>query len=73
MRDLNDASPPLADRYHVICECGEPSCFSRLELPWQVYEDVRRAERQFVVAPGHEQPGEDCVLVFDDGYRIVTV
>jgi hypothetical protein len=57
----------------VVCECGGSTCFSRLPVPDDVYEDLRLGELQFVVAPGHEQPGEDRVLVTADGYRIVTV
>lgn len=73
IRELNTVLTRGTERYDVICECGGSACFLRVAVPSQVYEDLRLAEQRFLVAPGHEDPGGDSVLVSSDGYRIVTV
>ena len=73
IRDLSAVQPSPSDRIAAMCECGGGQCHTRIAIPWQVYEDVRATGQHFVVAPGHEQPEQDRVLVSDDGYRIVTV
>ena len=39
--------------YQVLCECGRVECYSRIEVPSSLYDDVRRSARRFVVARGH--------------------
>jgi hypothetical protein len=47
---------------HFICECGDPSCTHRLEMPIAEYERVRQDPTQFVVEPGHVRgDGEQVV------------
>jgi hypothetical protein len=74
LREVNERIRELSratDSYAVVCECGGPTCVSRVPVPSQVYEELRGTSRRFVVAPGHEQPHD--VVVTNDGYRIVTV
>ena len=37
-----------------LCECGEKSCFARVELTPAEYEAVRAHPARFFVVPGHE-------------------
>ena len=73
IRELSAGGSSPSDRIAAMCECGRGQCQTRIAVPWQVYEDVRVAEHRFLVAPWHEQPEQDRVLVSDAGYRIVTV
>ena len=40
-----------------LCECADTHCFARLELPLEVYEDLRSDSQRYLTAPGHEIPG----------------
>jgi hypothetical protein len=74
LREVNERIRELSratDSYAVVCECGGPTCVSRVALPSQVYEELRGSRQRFVVAPGHEEP--ERVVATNDGYRIVTV
>src|SRR5919201_2350570 len=46
---------------HFICECGDPRCTHRIELPILEYERVRQDATQFVVEPGHVRAGEQVM------------
>jgi hypothetical protein len=37
-----------------MCECGEDTCFERVELTHEEYEDVRSNPARFFVVRGHE-------------------
>jgi hypothetical protein len=59
-------------RYEVFCECARPDCAQHVEVPAEVYEQVRSAERRFVVTPGHEEPEQDRIVSDDGVYRVVA-
>ena len=44
-----------------LCECDSPGCTVVVLLTAEQYEDVRSESRRFVVAAGHQNPG-DLVL-----------
>ena len=49
-------------------------CRQRVEVPVAVLAAVQdEAEARFLVAPGHEQPGTDEVVLEAPGYSIVAV
>ena len=59
---IAEASERLeSDDGHFICECGDPSCTERIELPISEYERVRDDATKFVVEPGHVKNGEQVV------------
>jgi hypothetical protein len=64
-RRVNDdidanASASGADRATFLCECGDPSCHTGIELTLDEYGWIRSHPTYFVVAAGHE---EDAVHV----------
>jgi hypothetical protein len=66
-RNVNEGIAEASERLeaedgHFICECGDPSCTHRIEVPVAEYERVRGDATQFVVEPGHVQ---------EDGERVV--
>jgi hypothetical protein len=53
------------------CECAVEDCNRLIELTPREYERVRADPRQFVVAPGHEQPKFETVVQAEAGYFVV--
>ncbi|MDX6411866.1 MAG: two-component system, sensor histidine kinase and response regulator [Gaiellaceae bacterium] len=66
---LNEGSR-LGDR-RILCECSRRDCSSTLMLTPDFYRTVRRNERHFFVAPGHELPGAQHVVVRYTGFAVV--
>lgn len=59
------------DETVFVCECSDPDCQHRLEVPLATYEEVRADATRFLVAEGHEEPGYERVLKKRRGYAIV--
>lgn len=53
------------DLLTFLCECGNVSCGSDVELTTAEYAAVRRNTRQFVLAIGHDDGLERVVDEFD--------
>ena len=55
-----------------VCECAILGCTELVELTVGEYESVRRSERRFVIAPGHEIPdAERTVGETEEGALII--
>jgi hypothetical protein len=59
------------DESVFVCECSDPDCQHRLEVPLDTYEEVRAEGTRFIVAEGHEEPGYERVVKKRQGYAIV--
>ena len=60
IREVNERIREISgrlDSFEVRCECGRHDCDRTVELTGARWEEIRRAERAFVVAPGHEPAG----------------
>jgi hypothetical protein len=57
----------------VVCECANAYCAEVIEVPFDIYEAVRRTPRRFVVAAGveHVTASRDRVVLKDAEYWIV--
>ncbi len=62
-------SPALSTKFH--CECGDESCTEWIWMSVSEYEAVRSQDDRFVVVPGHETPGLECVVERKAGFLIV--
>jgi hypothetical protein len=60
-----------SDETVFVCECADPDCQHRLEVPLDEYEHVRKDGTRFLIAPGHEVPGYERVVKKRRGYAIV--
>ena len=74
MREVNDNIAELGERFgldedtlHLICECGDPACAERIEVPAAEYERLHAGDRR-IVAPGHARSGAS---ERHDGYAVV--
>ncbi|SRR6266508_4932617 len=68
--DMSEDFPPRSVEFY--CECADPTCLERLELPLEDYERVRdRGGTSFLLAPGHEEPAVEAVVEQCDDYTVV--
>ena len=75
-RHVNERIAETADGFATdesvfVCECADPDCRQRLEVPLDTYEQVRAEATRFIVADGHEEPGFERVVKKRRGYAIV--
>ncbi len=72
-RRLNRAlAQELADGTgRFLCECGNPHCNIRIEVTAQDLRRLHGEEGLFAIAPGHEIPDLETVVVSNNGYAIV--
>ena len=77
VREVNAAIVELEDRFgrnghvSVLCECGAIGCLERLEVPTNVFDEIRITTKRFLVAPGHVGPGGDDLVDETPAYRVV--
>lgn len=70
---LNEAFGALTGTFSVACECADSRCITLLEIAPDVYREVRKSPRTFVVLPEHVQADVEDVVREHDGYVIVEV
>jgi hypothetical protein len=59
------------DRTLFVCECADPGCHHRVEVPLDTYEEVRENPTRFIVAEGHEEPTFERVVSKRLGFAII--
>ena len=62
-REVNERIAESAERFEaeeaeLVCECSDPHCTHRFEVPLEEYHRARRKPTRFLLAPGH---GDDRV------------
>jgi hypothetical protein len=67
-RDVNERIAEVAERLDTddaqfVCECADAACDKRLETSLDEYALVREDGARFLVAPGHEEPEYEHVLM----------
>jgi hypothetical protein len=58
--------------FEFLCECSNADCNLLLPMTVSEYEAVRKSPTLFIVAPGHELPDIETVVVRRGAYEIVT-
>lgn len=59
-------------QFEFSCECPDAECDQVLAMSASEYEGIRRNPVLFIVAPGHEVPDLETVVLRRDAYQIVT-
>jgi hypothetical protein len=59
-------------QFEFFCECSNADCNLLLPMTVPEYEGVRRNPVLFIVAPGHELPEIETVVLRRGAYQIVT-
>jgi hypothetical protein len=75
-RDINERAEEIGTALEgpteFVCECYRTDCTARLDVPLDVYEQVRARSRHFLVVPGHEQLEYERVVDQGNGWLVVT-
>lgn len=58
-------------RLMLRCECGNRACVRAIPMMLSDYERVRAEPRQLVIAPNHEDPEVEAVVVGDSFHSVV--
>jgi hypothetical protein len=75
-RDVNEHIAETAERFDsdagsFYCECDDPSCGERVEVPLEDYEQVRSESTDFILKPGHENAEVERVVAHGEEYAVV--
>ena len=76
-REVNERLEELAQGFahpetlDLICECGNASCASRIEMDPEEYEQVRSDPTTFAVAQGHQIPDVEEIVERRKRYDVV--
>jgi hypothetical protein len=75
-RDVNERIAETSERFDsdeadFMCECGDPGCAERLEVPLAEYERVRSDATTFLLDPEQVEPDVERVVRERSGYAVV--
>jgi hypothetical protein len=60
-----------SEKAEFVCECADPVCQHRLEVPLGAYDEVRADSTHFLMATGHEEPDFERVIEQRRGYAVI--
>jgi hypothetical protein len=75
-RDVNERIATAAEQFgsedaEFVCECADPTCVDRVEVPLEVYEHVRSEPTTFILANGHEDRSIEKIVETRRRFQIV--
>ena len=75
-REVNERIAESVQRFEArvgdfVCECADPACTHRLEVPLDEYERVREDPARFVLAPGHEDTSIEATVRDNGRFHVV--
>jgi hypothetical protein len=71
LRELGEGFSLVAEQAEFVCECANQSCTELIQMPLQVYEEIRSNPKRFFVRKGHEEPDYEKVIEERGRYLIV--
>lgn len=76
-RDVNERIAEVAGRLgshdaEFVCECADTGCGERIPVALHEYEQVRADGARFLVAPGHEEPVYERVLMQAPEHQVIA-
>jgi 23S rRNA A1618 N6-methylase RlmF len=54
-----------------VCECGDETCFDKVSVSIEDYQQVRSRGDWFVIRPGHEKLDVEKIVRQEDGFLVV--
>jgi len=54
-----------------VCECGDETCFDKVSVPIDDYQQIRAHDDWFLIRPGHEKIDVEKVVRQRDGFLVV--
>lgn len=75
-REVNERIAETAERFEAdeaefVCECGDPTCTTRVAATLDEYEDVRAEGVTFLLAHGHADGRVEGVIEQDARHAVV--
>jgi hypothetical protein len=78
-RSVNERIAEATERFdngdatdaEFLCECGDPACAERLEVPLDEYEQVREDATTFVLDPDHVEADVERIVKHRRDYAVV--
>jgi len=68
---VSQTVPPEEERMQFLCECDDKDCAEKISATRAEYEAVRAVGAQFIVSPGHQDPGVESVVQQNDRFLVV--
>ena len=68
-RGVREGNEPTMDTY--LCECGDERCTAPIRLTRVEYEAVRAYPTRFALAPNHENPEIDSLIVENERFATI--
>jgi len=63
--------PPEEKLVEFLCECDNKDCAEKISATRAEYEAVRAVGTNFIVTPGHQDPGVESVVQQNDRFLVV--
>ena len=60
-----------AERFSIVCECGQDTCADVIHVQRDFYETVRGQSDRFIVVNGHVLPEIEKVVEQHEGFAVV--
>jgi len=54
-----------------VCECGDETCFEKVVVPVDAYQQIRAHDDWFVITPGHEKADVERIVRENGAYLVV--
>jgi hypothetical protein len=75
-RDVNERIAETSGRFSAdeaefMCECADPACAERLEVPLDEYEQVREEPTTFLIDPDHIEADVENIIRRRADYAVV--
>jgi len=75
-REVNERVADLQANYsgpdpEWVCECGDETCFDKVSVPIDDYQQIRAHDDWFLIRPGHEKTDVEKVVRQRDGFLVV--
>jgi hypothetical protein len=71
LQELAEGFARTPEKLDLICECGNASCASRIEMDRDEYEQVRSDPTTFAIVKGHAIPDVEEIVERRKAYDVV--
>jgi hypothetical protein len=61
----------LGDRFEIVCECSNLTCYKQLQIDRAVYTRARSEPTLFLIAVGHADAAIEDIIETTDEYQLV--
>jgi hypothetical protein len=68
---LLEALGDMTELVPILCECADTRCTRVLQVKLEEFEEIRLQHGRYVMLPGHERSGNECVVERDSRFVVV--